>query len=410
MNDEEFESVLDDVRAGKPVVIVDDRDRENEGDLTLAAARTTPENLNFMIQHGRGLICLSLTAQRLEELRIPMQTSENRSRFGTNFAVSINHRSVRELGPTARSRSTTILECLNPEAKYSDFETPGWTFPLRVAEGGVLRRRGQTEGSADLARLAGLEPAGVICEIMAADGTMIRGAALDDYCRTHELKLLSIEDIVQFRLRHEISLRKTAETILPSISLFRDGEYIEEGEGKNIRVAVFVDDFDGEEHLAFTVGEPCDGALVRIHSECLTGDVFQSQRCDCGFQFNQSLKRIVNEGSGVVVYLHQEGRGIGLGNKLRAYALQDQGLDTVDANLQLGFEVDSRNYRAGAKILSELGLRKVRLITNNPEKIRSLEQFGIEVIQREELLAPIDEFNNRYLSSKRDRLGHLLRG
>lgn len=412
MSEARIEDVLEDVRNGKPIVLVDDVSRENEGDLMVAAERVTPETIRFMMNEGRGLICISLSEERRRELGLPFQASENTSAFGTNFAVSFDHRSVARSGQTASARSKSILAAVDPLARPEDFVLPGYVFPVCAVPGGVLRRRGQTEGSVDLAKLAGLAPAGVICEIMAEDGTMLRGEGLREYCRTFDLKLTSVEAIVQWRLRHEVSLRRVKELQAgEQLHLLRSAALqgmVNAAPGVPLRVLVYADDVDDQEHLALVFGDPKPGALVRIHSECLTGDVFSSRRCDCGPQFEGALEAMLQAGSGVLVYLHQEGRGIGLGNKLRAYELQDSGLDTVDANVHLGFAVDSRSYRAGAQMLHDLGLREVSLMTNNPRKVESLEQFGIRVSRRVPLLIAADEFNRDYLEAKRQRLGHLI--
>ena len=411
MSIDPIEAVLEDVRAGKPIVLIDDNTRENEGDLTVAAEKLTPEVLSFMMNEGKGLVCLSLTEERLGALGIPLQTQENTSLFGTNFAVSFDHRSVADRGVTTEGRVHSMLAALHPDAKPEDFVLPGFVFPVVAVEGGVLRRRGQTEGSVDLARLAGLAPAGVICEIMGADGKMLRGAALDEYCARFDLRMTSVEELVRYRLRNEVMLRRVGAFSLSSQTGIgrnsRLASLLDTPAAESLRVVVYVDDVDEKEHFAFVLGEPKDGCLVRIHSECLTGDVFESRRCDCGHQFDQALENILRAGEGVLVYLHQEGRGIGLGNKLRAYELQDQGLDTVDANVHLGFEVDPRNYRAGAQILSDLGLCAVRLMTNNPDKVSSLDAFGIRVVERVHLPVHIDDDNRRYMLTKQQKLGHM---
>ncbi len=395
------EEILEDVRSGKPVIIVDDEDRENEGDLMVAADRITPESINFMLQHGKGLICLSLTKARLEELQIPLQVSDNQAPLGTNFTVSIDHLSVVGQGVTAAARAKTIKECASG-GEASDFVMPGFVFPLCADDGGVLRRVGQTEGSVDLARLAGCTPAGVICEVMAPDGRMISGEELQQFCEIHSLPVTSVRAIAEYRLRNEVKLRRVAEAPLEGVAeLFSC-------EDTPVKVLVYEDEADDTEQLAFVVGDPKDGCLVRIHSECLTGDVFTSQRCDCGPQFDEALSQILAAGEGVLVYLHQEGRGIGLGNKLKAYKLQDEGLDTVDANLRLGFEVDLRDYRAGAQILLDLGLRRVSLLTNNPEKVGSLQKFGVSVGKRIQLAPAAGDLSKKYIQTKKDRLGHWL--
>lgn len=401
---DQIESVIADIAAGKMIVLIDDRDRENEGDLVIAAEKATPEAIAFMFNQGRGLVCLSITEETRAALNIPLQAQENSSLFGTNFAAGFDHISVSGSGVTAAARAKTIREAVRPGAGPDDFVMPGYVFPVVAAAGGVLRRRGQTEGSVELARIAGLVPAGVICEVVGEDGTMLRGERLEAYCRSHNLKITSVEAIVAYRLRHEVSLRRVAEypvTDMPA----------EDYPGldlSKVRVVVYVDDVDGEEQLAFIIGEPENGCPVRIHSECLTGDVFSSMRCDCGHQFDSAIRLMLKEKSGVLIYLHQEGRGIGLGNKLRAYELQDRGRDTVDANLDLGLPADNRDYRAGAMILSDLGLQSIRLITNNPEKLDAMKEFGVDVIERLVLPSCIHEQNRSYLETKRDRMGHLL--
>ena len=406
-----IESVLEDVRAGKPIIMIDDESRENEGDLMVAAERITTESMNFMLQHGRGLVCISLTEDRLNALGIPMQVVENTSAFGTNFAVSFDLRKKAASGVTAESRAATVLAAVDEKYGAADFSMPGYIFPVCAVPGGVLKRRGQTEGSVDLSRIAGLKPAGVICEVMGEDGKMLRGDALEDYCKLHSLKITSVEAICQHRLQNEVYLRRVGEFHMSSaLELGRAAqlsELLSKTGAEKFRVVVYLDDVDDKEHLAFVLGEPHENALVRIHSECLTGDVFGSRRCDCGFQLNQALEMVLRAGEGIVVYLHQEGRGIGLGNKLRAYELQDQGLDTVDANLHLGFDVDERNYRAGAQILQDLGVRSARLMTNNPDKVKALQSFGIKIIDRIQLPVTIDSYNQSYMKTKKERLGHL---
>jgi len=404
-----IEEIIADVRAGKLVVLIDDKNRENEGDLFVAAERVTPEIISFMMEEGKGLICLSLTEERRLQLGLPFQVQDNSSPFGTNFAVSFDLAAVAKQGVTAVARACSILAAVDPQTRANDLSLPGFVFPVVADSGGVLRRRGQTEGSVDLARLAGLQPAGVICEIMGEHGQMLRGGELNEFCRRHSLRIGSVEALVQYRLQHEISLRRIgsfsygAERNL--LRTERISHLLKES-GEQFRVIVYIDDVDEKEHLALVCGEPKENSLVRIHSECLTGDVFSSRRCDCGSQFDRALELILAEKNGVLVYLQQEGRGIGLGNKLRAYELQDKGLDTVDANIHLGFAADERNYRAGAQILSDLELTQVRLITNNPEKVRALESFGIKVAERIPLVA-IDEHNRAYMLTKQRRLGHI---
>ncbi len=412
MTEDVFDAVIDDVRAGKPIVLVDDVTRENEGDLMIAAELVSPEVIRFMMREARGLICVSITEDRRRALELPFQAAENTSAFGTNFAVSCDHRSVAGAGQTASARSRTIAAMADPATKPDDLVIPGYVFPVCAVPGGVLRRRGQTEGSVDLAKIAGLRPAGVICEIMGADGVMLRGPALHEYCRSFGLRLTSVNSIEQWRLRHEVSLRRVAELPAgPQLHISRSAAVnavVQRHPDLVLRVMVYKDDVDDQEHLALVIGDPQQGALVRIHSECLTGDVFSSRRCDCGAQFELALRSMVEEGSGVLLYLHQEGRGIGLGNKLRAYELQDTGLDTVDANLHLGFAVDLRSYRAGAQMLRDLGLCEISLMTNNPKKVESLEQFGIDVRRRVPIHIAVDEYNRDYLLAKQQKLGHFM--
>lgn len=411
MDLDSIESVLEDVRTGRPIVLIDDKDRENEGDITVAAELITPEVVSFMMNEGKGLICISLTEERCDLLGLPRQTRENSSSFGTNFLVSFDHRDSAAEGVTAASRARSIRSAVDPQTTADDLRLPGFVFPVCAVPGGVLKRRGQTEGSVDLARLAGLSPAGVICEVMGADGRMLRGGDLHAFCKRHGLKITSVEEVSRYRLRHEISVRRAGEVALGSELIpWRLRGRLSGAPGVPITIVVYVDDVDDDEHFAVVIGEPKNGVLTRIHSECLTGDLFGSQRCDCGPQLDAALLRMIGEGSGVLVYLHQEGRGIGLGNKLRAYDLQDGGLDTVDANLHLGLAVDNRSYRVGAHILQDLGLASVRLLTNNPEKVRSLVDYGLQVTERVSIVPAIDEHNRRYLEAKRDRLGHSIDG
>ncbi len=407
-----IESALEDLKQGRMIVLVDDKERENEGDLLVAAEKVNAEIISFMQNEGKGLICISLPEERLKKLEIPFQVKENTSLFGTNFAVSFDHHSVFTSGITAASRAKTILEAVAEDSCPEDFVKPGFVFPVCAVAGGVLKRRGQTEGSVDLAKLAGLKPAGVICEIMAEDGKMLRGKSLESFCIQHALKLISVEQIVQYRLHKEVSIRRVEELSLARDFLgFRSEKILALLQAKPelaIEVVVYVDDVDGQEHFAILIGKPQDNCLVRVHSECLTGDVFGSRRCDCGDQLDLGLEAIINQGQGVLIYLQQEGRGIGLGNKLKAYSLQDEGLDTVDANLHLGLAVDARSYRVAAQILQELGVRKIKLLTNNPAKIESLESFGIEILDRVALSTDIDQYNRDYLLTKKQRLGHFL--
>jgi 3,4-dihydroxy 2-butanone 4-phosphate synthase/GTP cyclohydrolase II len=393
-----IEAALDDIRLGKMVILVDDEDRENEGDLTMAAEMVTPEAVNFMAREGRGLICLSLTEERADHLELPLMVRDNSSSFGTAFTISIEARRGVTTGISAADRSHTIQVAIADESTAKDLARPGHVFPLRAKKGGVLVRAGQTEGSVDLARLAGLKPAGVICEIMNDDGTMSRMPELKKFAKIHDLKIISIADLVSYRMRKELLVRRAAETVLPT-------PY-----GGEFTAIAYENDVDHAQHLALVKGtiDPDKPVLVRVHSECLTGDVFGSQRCDCGDQLQAAMAQLEKEGSGVVLYMRQEGRGIGLINKLKAYALQDQGHDTVEANEALGFKADLRDYGIGAQILSELGIRKIRLMTNNPKKIIGLEGYGMEIVERVAIQMPACETNKKYLTTKREKMGHLL--
>ena len=393
-----IEAALEDIRQGKMIILVDDEDRENEGDLAMAAELVTPEAINFMAREGCGLICLSLTEERADLLNLPLMVQENSSSFGTAFTISIEARRGVTTGISAKDRATTIQVAIADESSDRDLARPGHVFPLRAKKGGVLVRAGQTEGSVDLARLAGLKPAGVICEIMNLDGTMARMPQLNEFAETHGLKIVTIADLVSYRMQKELLVHRGAETIIPTPF---GGEFL---------AIAYENDVDDLQHLALVKGkiDPEKPVLVRVHSECLTGDVFGSLRCDCGDQLHSAMCQIAAEGCGVVIYMRQEGRGIGLVNKLRAYALQDGGHDTVEANEALGFKADLRDYGIGAQILLDLGVRKMRLMTNNPKKIVGLEGYGLEVVERIPVEMVPTCTNIKYLKTKREKMGHLL--
>jgi 3,4-dihydroxy 2-butanone 4-phosphate synthase/GTP cyclohydrolase II len=393
-----IEAALEDIRQGKMVILVDDEDRENEGDLTMAAEKVTPEAINFMAKYGRGLICLSLTDEKLNELRLPMMVSENTSRFQTAFTISIDARKGVTTGISAADRATTILTAVDENIRPEDLVSPGHIFPLRARQGGILVRTGQTEGSVDLARLAGLKPAGVICEIMKDDGTMARMPDLLVFAEEHGLKIVTIADLIKYRLNKESLVRRIVTATIPT-------KY-----GGLFTTIAYENDVDPYHHIALVKGEigPEDKVLVRVHSQCLTGDVFGSKRCDCEEQLHTAMAMVEKEGKGVIVYMRQEGRGIGLVNKLRAYCLQDMGKDTVEANEALGFKADMRDYGIGAQILADLGLHKIRLMTNNPRKIIGLEGYGIEVIERVPIETKPHQENIEYLKAKAKKMGHLL--
>ncbi len=394
-----IEQALEDIRQGKMVILVDDEDRENEGDLTMAAEKVTPEAINFMAKYGRGLICLSLTPKKIEALDLRPMADNNTSRFQTAFTVSIEARHGVTTGISAPDRATTILTAVADDAKPFDLVRPGHVFPLRARKGGVIVRSGQTEGSVDLARLAGLRPAGVICEIMNDDGTMARMPDLEKVSEKHNIGICTVADLIEYRLRTECFVHPVATTVIPTNIA---GEF---------KTTVYENDVDDLLHIALVKGE-IDSAkpvLVRVHSECLTGDVFASMRCDCGEQLHAAMKMVEREGKGVLLYIRQEGRGIGLLNKMKAYALQDQGHDTVEANEMLGFESDLRNYGIGAQILVHLGVRKMRLMTNNPKKIVGLEGYGLSVVEQVPIETTPNEYNEGYLSCKKVKMGHLLK-
>jgi 3,4-dihydroxy 2-butanone 4-phosphate synthase/GTP cyclohydrolase II len=392
-----IEEAIRDIRAGKMVILVDDEDRENEGDLTIAAEAVTPETINFMAKYGRGLICLALSPDIVERLKLPMMVTENTSQFKTGFTVSIEARHGVTTGISAADRATTILTAIADNAKPEDIARPGHIFPLRARRGGVMVRTGQTEGSVDLARLAGLKPAAVICEIMNDDGTMSRMPALEQFSEEHGIGICTIADLIAYRMRTESFVRRAVEANVPTHA----GDF---------KVIVFENDLEDYQHIALVKGDidPEKPTLVRVHSECLTGDIFGSLRCDCGEQLFKAMQMMEEDGGGVLLYVRQEGRGIGLVNKLKAYNLQDEGYDTVEANEKLGFKPDLRDYGIGAQVLANLGVKKMRLITNNPKKIVGLEGYGISVVEQVPIQTKPNEHNRCYLECKRLKMGHFL--
>ncbi|HPD17077.1 MAG TPA: bifunctional 3,4-dihydroxy-2-butanone-4-phosphate synthase/GTP cyclohydrolase II [Planctomycetota bacterium] len=402
-----IEEAVRELQAGRMIILVDDESRENEGDLVLAADKVTPEAIAFMAKHGSGLICLALTAEKVDELQLPLQPQRGPSRYGTAFTVSIEAREGISTGISAHDRATTIRTAVAPHCKPSDLCTPGHVFPLRAREGGVLARAGQTEGSVDLCRIAGLTPAGVICEVMNDDGTMARMPQLEKFAERHSLRICTVADIIEYRRRTETLIRRAVSPVrLPTL-------------WGTFELLCYESQVDADPHLALTKGLVFNNArepqpleepvLVRVHSECITGDTLGSLRCDCGAQLHAALEQIEAEGRGVLLYMRQEGRGIGLANKLRAYLLQEQGLDTVEANVRLGFKADLRDYGIGAQILRDLGLRRIRLLTNNPKKLHALAGFGLEVVEQVPLVVRPTEHNRQYLEAKKRKLGHTLR-
>jgi 3,4-dihydroxy 2-butanone 4-phosphate synthase / GTP cyclohydrolase II len=387
------------IRDGEMIIVVDDEDRENEGDLTVAAEKVTPAIINFMATHGRGLICIPMTEERLEELDVPPMVQQNTTRFETAFHVPIDAKYSTSTGISAADRAATVLAAIDPKTRPADLARPGHMFPLRARSGGVLVRAGQTEAAVDLARIAGLYPAGVICEIVNKDGTMARVPDLSTFAKRHKLLMITIADLINYRMRTEALVRRVAAADLPT-------------EHGDFRVLAYESPIDRETHVALVRGEIGDGenVLVRVHSRCLTGDVFHSARCDCGRQLDTALERIASEGRGVLLYLNQEGRGIGLSNKIRAYELQDQGLDTVEANERLGFKPDQRDYGIGVQILKDLGVRSMRLLSNNPRKLVGLEGYGLSVAEWLPLEIPASDTTERYLRTKKEKLGHKLTG
>jgi len=391
------EEALDELRQGRMIILVDDESRENEGDLTMAAEFVTPESINFMAKYGRGLICLSLDSKIVDNLELPLMVRDNTSQFGTGFTISIEAKRGVTTGISAADRAVTIRTAIGENTRPGDLASPGHVFPLRAREGGVLVRTGQTEGSVDLCKMAGLRPGAVICEVMNDDGTMARRPQLEEFAKEHSLKICTIADIIAYRIQHETLVREVVRAQLPTAY-------------GTFELIGFENDIDQKEHVALVKGDinPDEPVLVRVHSECLTGDVLHSLRCDCGDQLNRAMEMIEEAGRGVIVYMRQEGRGIGLINKLKAYHLQDHGRDTVEANVELGFAPDLRDYGIGAQILVSLGVRKMRMMTNNPKKIIGLEGYALEIVERVPIEIPPTEQNKKYLQTKKEKMGHIL--
>ncbi len=392
-----IDEAIEAIRAGEVIIIVDDEDRENEGDFVCAAEKTTPEIVNFMVRYGRGMVCVPLTEQRMEDLQLGMMVDGNTALHGTNFTVTVDYVHGTTTGISAADRAATIRALADPATRPTDLARPGHIFPLKAVQGGVLRRAGHTEAAADLGRLAGLQPVGVVCEILKEDGTMARTSELFAIAEEHSLKIITVNQLIEYRVKKEKLVKKEIVTHLPT----RYGEF---------EIHLYTNTMDNKEHLALVKGDISDDApvLVRVHSECLTGDTFGSLRCDCKDQLNAAMMMVEREGRGVVLYMRQEGRGIGLANKLRAYNLQDSGFDTVQANLELGFRDDLRDYGIGAQILADLGIRKMRLLTNNPKKVVGLKSYGLEIVERVPIESMPNDINETYLRTKRDKMGHLI--